>query len=52
MARGVFPDYFFKIGMISPVNTKDDKEMFENYHPVSTLLIFGKIFEKVIYERL
>ena len=31
---------------------KDDKELFENYRPVSTLPIFGKIFEKVIYERL
>ena len=51
MAKGVFPD-ILKIGKITPVFKKDDKELFENYRPVSTLPIFGKIFEKVIYERL
>ena len=28
---------------------KDNEELLENYRPVSTLPIFGKIFEKVIY---
>ena len=51
IANGVFPD-ILKIGKITPVYKKDDKELFENYRPVSTLPIFGKIFEKVIYERL
>ena len=51
MARGVFPN-ILKIGKITPVYKKDDKEQFENYRPVSTLPIFGKIFEKIIYERL
>ena len=51
MSKGVFPD-ILKIGKITPVYKKDDKELFENYRPVSTLPIFGKIFEKVIYERL
>ena len=51
MAKGVFPD-ILKIGKITPVYKKDDKELFENYRPVSTLPIFGKIFEKIIYERL
>ena len=51
MAKGIFPD-ILKIGKITPVYKKDDKELFENYRPVSTLPIFGKIFEKIIYERL
>ena len=51
MAAGIFPD-LLKVGKITPVYKKDDKELFENYRPVSTLPIFGKIFEKVIYERL
>ena len=48
MTRGTFPDKL-KIGKITPIYKKDDKELFENYRPVSTLPIFGKIFEKVIY---
>ena len=51
MANGVFPDCL-KVGKITPVYKKDDRELFENYRPVSTLPIFGKIFEKIIYERL
>ena len=31
---------------------KEDEQLFENYRPISTLPIFGKIFEKLIYERL
>ena len=51
MSKGEFPD-FLKIGKITPVFKKGDQEKFENYRPVSTLPIFGKIFEKVIYSRL
>jgi hypothetical protein len=31
---------------------KDNKEHIENYRPVSILPLFGKIFEKIIYNRL
>ena len=51
MAKGIFPDDL-KIGKISPIYKKDDRELMENYRPVSTLPIFGKIFEKIIYTRL
>ena len=51
MQSGIFPDKL-KIGRITPIFKKDDPELFENYRPVSTLPIFGEIFEKVIYERL
>ena len=51
MANGIFPDEL-KIGKISPIYKKDNEQLIENYRPVSTLPIFGKIFEKVIYSRL
>ena len=31
---------------------KDTEDLHENYRPVSTLAIFGKIFEKIIFSRL
>ena len=51
MKIGEFPDHL-KLGKISPVFKKDNEELKKNYCPVSTLPIFGKIFEKVIYVRL
>ena len=48
---GVFPK-IFKISKITPIYKKGNKECIENYRPVSTLPIFGKIFEKIIYKRL
>ena len=51
MNSGIFPDEL-KTGRISPIYKKDDEQLLENYRPVSTLPIFGKIFEKVIFSRL
>ena len=51
MEAGVFPK-ILKLGSITPVYKKGDARFFDNYRPVSTLPIFGKIFEKVIYNRL
>ena len=51
MQTGDFPD-ILKIGKITPIFKKDDQEKFENYRPISTLPIFGKIFEKLVYSRL
>ena len=51
MKIGTFPDEL-KLGKISPVYKKDDEELLKNYRPVSTLPIFGKLFEKIIYSRL
>ena len=51
MSIGKFPDEL-KLGKITPIYKKDNEELLENYRPVSTLPIFGKIFEKVIYDRL
>ena len=43
MKDGTFPEEL-KIGKISPIYKKDNKQLLENYRPVSTLAIFGKIF--------
>ena len=51
MIKGIFPDVL-KVGKISPIYKKGNAELLENYRPVSTLPIFGKIFEKIIYSRL
>ena len=51
MEQGIFPENL-KIGKITPIYKKGSKQEFENYRPISTLPIFGKIFEKILYSRL
>ena len=51
MTEGIFPD-ILKLGKITPIFKKGNRELIENYRPVSTLPIFGKIFEKIIHNRL
>ena len=51
MDQGIFPDEL-KIGRVTPIYKKGNPEDIGNYRPVSTLPIFGKIFEKIIYSRL
>ena len=45
---GVFPDDSRK-GNIVPVHKKDLITMVINYHPISLLPIFAKIFQKIIF---
>ncbi len=51
MRSGCFPEQL-KLGKITPIYKKDNAELLKNYRPVSTLPVFGKIFEKIIYSRL
>ena len=51
MKNGIFPD-ILKVGKITPIFKKGNPEDIGNYRPVSTLPIFGKIFEKIIYSRI
>ena len=51
MNEGIFPDEL-KVGKISPIYKKESEELLENYRPISTLAIFEKIFEKVMFARL
>ena len=37
---------------VVPVNKKGDKQILKNYRPISLLLIAGKIFERLLYDRM
>ena len=50
MKKGIFPDTRKK-GNIIPAHKKD-KTLINNDRPISLLPIFGKIFERVIYNSL
>ena len=49
--HGIFPGVL-KRGSITPIYKKGDSRFLDNYRPVSTIPIFGKILEKIIYSRL
>ena len=51
MNSGIFPS-ILKVGKITPIYKKGNPQKFDNYRPISTLPIFSKIFEKLIYSRL
>ena len=37
---------------VVPIHKRDDKHNVKNYRPVSLLPIFGKIFERLIYNEI
>ena len=37
---------------VVPVHKKGDKQLLKNYRPISLLSIFGKIFERIIYNNI
>ena len=49
--EGVFPS-LWKKGNITPIHKKGDKDNINNYRPISVLPLFGKLFEKLIYNAL
>ena len=48
---GIFPDTWKKSN-ICPIHKKGDKQIVNNYRPVSVLRICGKIFERLIFNSL
>ena len=46
-----YPD-IWKKSKIVPVHKKNDQQLVTNYRPISLLPIFGKIFEKIIFNRI
>ena len=51
ISSGIFPK-ILKTGIVSPVYKKGDPQKFDNYRPISTLPVFSKIFEKILYKRI
>ena len=49
MSSGTFPSVL-KTDILSPVHKKGNPQQFDNYRPISTLSIFSKLFEKLIYK--
>ena len=49
LRTGTFP-LEWKKGNVVPIFEKGDKQIYENYRPVSLLSIFGKILERLIFE--
>ena len=46
-----FPDLWKKANVV-PSHKKEDKTLVKNYRPISLLPVFGKIFERVIYNSI
>ena len=51
LTTSVYPD-IWKRGNVVPVHKKDSKNLVKNYRRISLSPIFGKIFEKTIYNVL
>ena len=49
--QSMFPD-IWKRSNICPIHKKGDKQIINNYRPVSLLPICGKIFERIIFNSL
>ena len=47
---GVFPQ-LWKHANVVPVHKKNEKNLKANFRPISLLSIFGKILERLIYDR-
>ena len=51
LKNGVFPEIWKRANLV-PVHKKENKNLVKNYRPTSLLPIFGKIFERIIYNSL
>ena len=51
LKKGKFPE-IWKAANVVPVHKKEDKCLVKNYRSISLLLIFAKVFERVIYNSL
>jgi hypothetical protein len=51
IAQGYFPKRWKKANIV-PTHKKKQKNLIQNYRPISLLPLCGKIFEKIIYDNL
>ena len=51
LESGKFPNEWKKANVV-PVHKKGDKQILKNYRPISLLPLAGKIFERLLYDRM
>ena len=51
LRTGIFPAQW-KQANVTPVHKKKDKQLVENYRPISLLPILSKIFERIVFKNL
>ena len=51
MNHGKFPSEWKKANVV-PIHKKGDKQLLKNYRPISLLPICGKMFERILYNKL
>ena len=51
ITTGIYPNAWKKSNIV-PVHKKGDKQFVNNYRPVSLLPIFGKVFEKILFNSI
>ena len=51
LITSIFPD-IWKSANVNPIHKKGDKQLINNYRPISLLPICGKIFEKIVFNQL
>ena len=49
--EGAFPDCWKKTNVV-PIHQKESKNLLKNYRSISSLPIFGKIYERIIFKEL
>ena len=47
MQTGIFPDVW-KVANVTPIHKKSDRQLKENYRPISLLSCVGKIMERIV----
>lgn len=51
MESGTFPDKL-KLSIVKPLYKKGDKDLIENYRPITLIPVLSKVFEKILHEKL
>ena len=49
--QGIFPEEL-KMAKVIPIYKSDDKQLIQNYRPISVISYFSKVFEKIMYNHV